>query len=581
MATKLPKQSSMSSKIKLTPLSSTFLVVTLCLFCFSHSLQLLADECDDTCDAYKSYVADAKSGKKGNGFCTDQDYANYANAWGQAGTLCESRNNSDLAQWLDGTSIIVNATAATFCGVACGAADAYPWTTAACSISSYSAEGIDLGLSITQQIKQDKFDPMATLMGGIATEGVKMMASSGFQKLGMQSAEEAGKESLKESAKKATEEAAKKAAEAAAAKVAAEAAKKAAEKATATAAEKAAATAAEKTAEEAAKAATDEGLKQAAQETSEAAAKKQAEKIASCAALAAHTAMVGAKTYSIVKQANSYKESCAQINRLKSTNDTILTSCQQAYIDAANTKAKIGSDISVGGTAGISAKSGQSKASGSTGPGAAGEIFDSSGRLLDGVSNSATANNLDRHAIKVLNTEPKKNNELIQKVTGLSAQDFARKLASSADPAATLTQALGGISPQIQAAVAEIDAVGKRELPNMPMMSYKSPAASGSSPSSKKPGLQPFGSFGFQGVSKSSKLEFKYATPDPKYLDEGTDVFHAAWPGTIFHIVSRKIERNKQRVDNLEWATPMNRALVGLPQLKPGERVPAATPEKK
>jgi hypothetical protein len=42
------------------------------------------------------------------------------------------------------------------------------------------------------------------------------------------------------------------------------------------------------------------------------------------------------------------------------------------------------------------------------------------------------------------------------------------------------------------------------------------------------------------------------------------DVFHIGYTGTIFQIVSQKIVKTKDRVDELEWSSPLNRALMGL-----------------
>ncbi|MGK5085470.1 hypothetical protein WDW37_19455, partial [Bdellovibrionota bacterium FG-1] len=46
---------------------------------------------------------------------------------------------------------------------------------------------------------------------------------------------------------------------------------------------------------------------------------------------------------------------------------------------------------------------------------------------------------------------------------------------------------------------------------------------------------------------------------------ESDDIWHEGFGGTIFQIVSTKLVKNQDRIENLEWDTPLNRALVGLP----------------
>ena len=61
-------------------------------------------------------------------------------------------------------------------------------------------------------------------------------------------------------------------------------------------------------------------------------------------------------------------------------------------------------------------------------------------------------------------------------------------------------------------------------------------------------------------------------------LSDG-DVFHASFKGSIFQIVSKKLEVTRERVDQLEWISPLNRALAGMKQLRPGEsNVPKKVP---
>lgn len=44
----------------------------------------------------------------------------------------------------------------------------------------------------------------------------------------------------------------------------------------------------------------------------------------------------------------------------------------------------------------------------------------------------------------------------------------------------------------------------------------------------------------------------------------GNDIFHSEYKGSIFELVSTRIDESKDKVMTLEWSTPLNRALNGL-----------------
>jgi hypothetical protein len=48
-------------------------------------------------------------------------------------------------------------------------------------------------------------------------------------------------------------------------------------------------------------------------------------------------------------------------------------------------------------------------------------------------------------------------------------------------------------------------------------------------------------------------------------LDQNTDIWHADWHGSIFDIASYKLKQDVDRLQKFEWVTPLNRALMGLP----------------
>jgi hypothetical protein len=75
------------------------------------------------------------------------------------------------------------------------------------------------------------------------------------------------------------------------------------------------------------------------------------------------------------------------------------------------------------------------------------------------------------------------------------------------------------------------------------------------------------GAFNFEAattVANKKELEFKRA---PATTGDG-DIWHAGYSGSIFQIVSSKIVESKERVQPMDWTSPLNRALMGLPKLK-------------
>lgn len=55
------------------------------------------------------------------------------------------------------------------------------------------------------------------------------------------------------------------------------------------------------------------------------------------------------------------------------------------------------------------------------------------------------------------------------------------------------------------------------------------------------------------------------------------DIWHETYQGSIFEIVSYRLDKSRTRVVEMEWQTPLNRALTGLKNARPVvERAPAA-----
>jgi len=63
---------------------------------------------------------------------------------------------------------------------------------------------------------------------------------------------------------------------------------------------------------------------------------------------------------------------------------------------------------------------------------------------------------------------------------------------------------------------------------------------------------------------------------------ESDDIYHAEFKGSIFQIVSKKLGRTGDRVEQYEWELPLNRARQNLPWKPSGEglRKPASAPKQ-
>lgn len=81
------------------------------------------------------------------------------------------------------------------------------------------------------------------------------------------------------------------------------------------------------------------------------------------------------------------------------------------------------------------------------------------------------------------------------------------------------------------------------------------------------------------GAGKSQEIAFgsqnKMAKPTL-----GTDIWHQGFQGTVFDIISIRLKQDRDQVNQMEWATPLNRALMGLPKLAPGAPVKEIAPQK-
>ena len=85
----------------------------------------------------------------------------------------------------------------------------------------------------------------------------------------------------------------------------------------------------------------------------------------------------------------------------------------------------------------------------------------------------------------------------------------------------------------------------------------------------KEPDADPFGSFNTAPNPTAGTGELSFSKQKALVASsDGDDIYHAGWPGTLFDITTTRLRKALDRVEQLEWDTPLNRALNGLARKK-------------
>lgn len=142
--------------------------------------------------------------------------------------------------------------------------------------------------------------------------------------------------------------------------------------------------------------------------------------------------------------------------------------------------------------------------------------------------------------------------------------EILRQLDSGASPGAAMGGALGGL-PNSASVSALATAAGDHAAEIGVPKSGAVESAGGGGGASKTEEFHM--SFGAGAAAGSAEPELKFSAPAPEVGESG-DIWHAGSPNSIFEIITQKIQKSKDRVEKLEWQTPLNRALAGLPKSK-------------
>ena len=158
---------------------------------------------------------------------------------------------------------------------------------------------------------------------------------------------------------------------------------------------------------------------------------------------------------------------------------------------------------------------------------------------------------------------------------GIGLNDINKGLDSQGP--GSLLSGMPGIPGDTKAALAQFDAELAKAVNsgnfNVPGAIAKSGGGGGASKSAGggAPGLDFSSLFGKKedaAGGPAAELNFKASAGGRA---DG-DIWHSNWKGSIFQIVSNRLDKSREKVDSLEWQSPLNRALSGLPSKTPQKK---------
>ena len=172
---------------------------------------------------------------------------------------------------------------------------------------------------------------------------------------------------------------------------------------------------------------------------------------------------------------------------------------------------------------------------------------------------------------KLLNTLPNLSSmPSALKAMGTDLGQMANQLASQG--AAATLGGMSGLPNGAADAIKELDQGlkdGSLKIKGLDTAGVMKGGGGGGGAGGKKSGNLNFG-FGFGGghMASTSKTESfsAHKKKDLGVLGDG-DIWHSHWNGTIFQIISTKLEKARGSVEQLQWCSPLNRALAGLPSM--------------
>jgi hypothetical protein len=151
---------------------------------------------------------------------------------------------------------------------------------------------------------------------------------------------------------------------------------------------------------------------------------------------------------------------------------------------------------------------------------------------------------------------------------GTDMGSIGHAIASGSSPGAAIAAAMPDLPSSMKDMLSAIDkaaAEGRLTASGLPSAVMSSGGGAKGAGSSSE-GLGLFGGmFGNKsGLSGGAPKELGFTKTTPTYVSQEGDIWHSGWNGSIFQIVTGKLNKSRDRIEQLEWQTPLNRALSGL-----------------
>jgi hypothetical protein len=190
----------------------------------------------------------------------------------------------------------------------------------------------------------------------------------------------------------------------------------------------------------------------------------------------------------------------------------------------------------------------------------------------DGFPGASSSAALGAGGMKAFDLLPNRDKipEALKNQTGMSMGDIAAALEGGASPSQILGK-MDGMPGDFAEHVKDYEKMAQAGELSMTSTNLATASAimkgaggGGGQTSAQKTSL--FGSlFGSKGGLSAGPTDTAFEKKK-QVLEEARegDIFHEEWQGSIFQIVSNKLVKTRDRVENSEWVTPLNRALNGL-----------------
>ncbi len=185
--------------------------------------------------------------------------------------------------------------------------------------------------------------------------------------------------------------------------------------------------------------------------------------------------------------------------------------------------------------------------------------------------------------------------QLLQKVTGMTLEDLAQRLEKEGP--GSILAGFSHLSPSMKQGLAGLDhgnySMGGSALEGTTTeakdllashergaaspsggvagSAAKSAGAGGSGANAGAGSSNPFlgsGGIGSGSTGTRAPEELHFEASRKPALSSVGDIWHEGFSGTIFQIVSGRIDQSRDKIIDMEWQSPLNRALSGLPRQK-------------